>query len=75
VPRTEIHLKEKAAFSLAAWRRRAGTALCGLVLLATTLSLQACSSPSSGSPASASHSGVQFYGTIDTGVGYERISN
>lgn len=41
-----------------------------------TLSLAACTGPSGGSgPNPASHSGVQFYGTIDTGVGYERTSN
>ncbi|MBV6307287.1 hypothetical protein KVP10_20550 [Candidimonas humi] len=57
------------------WLRRAAAALCGLALAAMALSLAACSGPSAGGPDSASRSGVQFYGTIDTGVGYEKTTN
>ena len=46
-----------------------------MAFVTATLSLTACSSPSGNGPASASSSGVQFYGTIDTGVGYEKVSN
>jgi hypothetical protein len=64
-----------AASSSAAWRRGTAAALRGLAFLAAALSLQACSAPAGGSSAAASDSGVQFYGTIDAGVGYEHVSN
>jgi len=46
-----------------------------MAFVTATLSLTACSGPPGNGPASASSSGVQFYGTIDTGVGYEKVSN
>lgn len=73
--RIATYLKDITTPSAAAWRRRATAGLCGLAFLAATLSLAACSSPSGNAPGSASHSGVQFYGTVDTGVGYEKVSN
>lgn len=45
-----------------------------LFCLAILVTLGACTSPSSGGAGSASQSGVQFYGTLDTGVGYQHTS-
>lgn len=45
-----------------------------LLCLAVLLTLGACTGPSASGAGSASQSGVQFYGTIDTGVGYQHTS-
>jgi len=75
-PQIGGQLKDKSISAPAAWLRRLAAALCSLAFFATALSLAGCSGPSNGSgPDSASRSGVQFYGTIDTGVGYEHTSN
>jgi len=45
-----------------------------LLCFAILLTLGACAGPSSNGTDSTSRSGVQFYGTIDTGVGYQHTS-